>query len=60
MQRNKVPGLAPLVTWWQGVGRLEEGRAIARRRPGSTVLVQVDVAGIPGGAAGRRTGCPSW
>ncbi len=52
VQRNKVPRLAPLVSWWQGLSRLEEGRAIARRRPGSTVLVQVDVAGIPG-----RGGC---
>jgi uncharacterized pyridoxal phosphate-containing UPF0001 family protein len=48
IQRNKVPRLAPVVTWWQGVARLEEGRAIAARCPGSTVLVQVDVAGILG------------
>ncbi len=53
VQRNKVARLAPLVTWWQGVCRPEEGRAIARRRPGSTVLVQLDVAGIAG-----RGGCP--
>ncbi len=53
VQRNKVARLAGLVTWWQGVSRIEEGRAIAVRRPGSTVLVQVDVAGIPG-----RGGCP--
>ena len=45
--------LAPVVVWWQGVSRVEEGRAIARRRPGATVLVQVDVAGLPG-----RGGCP--
>jgi uncharacterized pyridoxal phosphate-containing UPF0001 family protein len=48
-----VARLAPLVTWWQGVRRPEEGTAIARRRPGSTVLVQIDVAGIAG-----RGGCP--
>ncbi len=48
VQRNKVARLAPLVSWWQGVSRVEEGRAIARRRPGATVLVQVDVAGLPG------------
>ncbi len=53
VQRNKVPRLAPVASWWQGVSRVEEGRAIARRRPGATVLVQVDVAGIPG-----RGGCP--
>ena len=48
IQRNKVPRLAPLVSCWQGVARVEEGRAIARRRPGARVLVQVDVAGLPG------------
>jgi hypothetical protein len=53
VQRNKVPRLAPLVAWWQGLGRIEEGRAIAARRPGARVLVQVDVAGLAG-----RGGCP--
>ena len=53
VQRNKVARLAPVVTWWQGVSRVEEGRAIAGRSPGATVLVQVDVAGLPG-----RGGCP--
>jgi PLP dependent protein len=48
VQRNKVPRLAPLVACWQGVARLAEGRAIAARRPGARVLVQVDVAGLPG------------
>ena len=48
IQRNKVARLAPLVSCWQGVARVEEGRAIASRRPGSRVLVQVDVAGLPG------------
>lgn len=52
VQRNKVARLVPMVSWWEGLRRIEEGRAIARRRPGSTVLVQVDVAGIPG-----RGGC---
>ncbi len=50
VQRNKVPRLAPLVSCWQGVARLEEGRAIAKRRPGARILVQVDVAGLPGRA----------
>jgi pyridoxal phosphate enzyme (YggS family) len=53
VQRNKVARLAPLVDCWQSVARIEEGRAIARRHPGSTVLVQVDVAGGHG-----RNGCP--
>ena len=48
IQRNKVPRLAPVVACWQGVGRIEEGRAIARRHPGARILVQVDVAGLPG------------
>jgi uncharacterized pyridoxal phosphate-containing UPF0001 family protein len=48
VQRNKVPRLAPLVACWQGVARIEEGRAIARRLPGASVLVQVDVAGLAG------------
>jgi uncharacterized pyridoxal phosphate-containing UPF0001 family protein len=52
VQRNKVVRLAPVARWWQGVSRLEEGRAIAARCPGATMLVQVDVAGIPG-----RGGC---
>lgn len=53
VQRNKVARLAPVVSWWQGLARVEEGRAIARRHPGSSVLVQVDVTGLPG-----RGGCP--
>ena len=48
IQRNKVPRLAPVVACWQAVGRIEEGRAIANRHPGARVLVQVDVAGLPG------------
>lgn len=53
LQRNKVPRLAPLVDWWQSVARVVEGRAIARRRPGARVLVQVEVTGRQG-----RNGCP--
>jgi uncharacterized pyridoxal phosphate-containing UPF0001 family protein len=53
VQRNKVARLAPVASWWQGVDRAEEGEAIARRRPGATVLVEVDLAGRPG-----RGGCP--
>jgi len=52
IQRNKVARLSPVVTWWQGVSRVEEGVAIARRRPDATMLVQVDLAGIAG-----RGGC---
>jgi PLP dependent protein len=53
VQRNKVPRLVPWVSWWQTVSRVEEGRTIAGRLPGATVLVQVDVARLPG-----RGGCP--
>jgi len=53
IQRNKVPRLTPLVACWQAVVRIEEGRAIASRHPGARVLVQVDVAGLPG-----RSGVP--
>jgi len=56
IQRNKVPRLAPLVSCWQGVRRVEEGRAIARRHPGARVLVQVDVAGLPGRGGVPPTG----
>ncbi len=54
VQRNKVARLAPVVSCWQGVSRIEEGRAIATRRPGAVVYVQVDLAGIPG-RGGRPT-----
>jgi uncharacterized pyridoxal phosphate-containing UPF0001 family protein len=53
VQRNKVARLSGIVTWWQGVSRLEEGRAIARRSAAARVLVQVDVTGRAG-----RGGCP--
>lgn len=53
VQRNKVRILAPVVDCWQSVAREVEGVEIARRRPGATVLVEVDAAGTPG-----RNGCP--
>ena len=53
VQRNKVPALAPLVACWQSVSRAVEGEAIARRRPGAVVLVEVELTGRPG-----RNGCP--
>jgi hypothetical protein len=52
VQRNKVARLAPVVSCWQGLSRREEGEAIARRHPGATVLVQVNVSGLAG-----RGGC---
>jgi pyridoxal phosphate enzyme (YggS family) len=52
VQRNKVAGLAPHVHLWQGVDRLSAGEAIAKRRPGASVLVQVNVSGEP-----NKAGC---
>jgi pyridoxal phosphate enzyme (YggS family) len=52
VQRNKVAALTPVVSCWQGVARAAEGNAIARRRPGAAVLVEVDVTGAP-----ERNGC---
>ncbi len=45
VQRNKVAGLAPHVALWQALDRPAAGDAIARRAPGSRVLVQVNVSG---------------
>ncbi len=52
LQRNKIRKIAPLVHVWQSVDRLEVASEIARRAPGATVLVQVDIAGKVG-----RGGC---
>lgn len=54
IQRNKVGSLAPHVACWQSVARLAEGEAIARRRPGAPVMVEVETTGRPG-----RNGCPA-
>lgn len=53
IQRNKVAPLAPLVYLWHSVDRIEVGRRIGRHRPGSGVLVEVNVAGDD-----RKAGCP--
>jgi pyridoxal phosphate enzyme (YggS family) len=45
VQRNKVKRIAGLVWLWQAVDRVEVGREIARRRPGASVLVQVNTTG---------------
>lgn len=52
VQRRRVRHLAALVGWWQTLARTVEGEAIAGRAPGATVLVEVDVSGLPG-----RNGC---
>lgn len=53
LQSNKVRQLAGVVDLWQSVDRESLAREIARRAPGARVLVQLDLAGLPG-----RGGCP--
>jgi hypothetical protein len=48
LQRNKVRGVAPWVSCWQSVDRVELGEEIARRAPGGVVLVEVNLAGEAG------------
>lgn len=45
VQRNKVRRIASTVHLWQSVDRVQAGVEIARRRPGASVLVQVNVSG---------------
>ena len=52
LQRNKVRALAPWVTVWHSVDRDAAGEEIARRAPGATVLVEVNVAREP-----QKAGC---
>ena len=59
VQRNKIPRLAPVVDYWQGISRPVEGSAILRHRPAvaqdlesPALLVEVDTSGLTG-----RGGC---
>jgi PLP dependent protein len=52
LQRNKVRHLAAVVSVWQSVDRLELAREIAKRAPGATVLVQLNLSGEP-----QKGGC---
>lgn len=52
LQSNKVRQLAGTVGWWHTVDRPSLATEIARRAPGARVLVQLDLAGLPG-----RGGC---
>jgi pyridoxal phosphate enzyme (YggS family) len=58
LQRNKVAGLVPWVTWWHSVDRVAVGEAISRRMPGARVLVEVNLDAEPrkGGCAPGETG----
>jgi PLP dependent protein len=46
IQRNKLARLAPYVSCYESVTRIEEGRDIARRSPGASVFVEVDTTGL--------------
>ena len=52
LQSNKVRQLAGTIDLWHTVDRDSLAREVARRAPGATVLVQLDLAGLPG-----RGGC---
>lgn len=53
LQTNKVRLVADVVGLWQSVDRASLAEQIARRRPGASVLVQLDLADLP-----DRGGCP--
>jgi pyridoxal phosphate enzyme (YggS family) len=52
VQRNKVNGLAPWVSWWHTVDRPALVTALGTRVPGATVLLEVNVAAEP-----QKAGC---
>jgi pyridoxal phosphate enzyme (YggS family) len=52
LQRNKVGALAPWVSVWQTVDREPLAIAIARRAPGATVLIEVNLGDEP-----QKGGC---
>jgi pyridoxal phosphate enzyme (YggS family) len=54
VQRNKVRLVAASVHLWHGLDRVAAGEEIAKRRPGASVLVQVNLTG-----EAQRNGC-SW
>jgi uncharacterized pyridoxal phosphate-containing UPF0001 family protein len=53
IQRRRVRMLAPVVSCWQTVCRVSEGRAIASHAGNATVLVEVETTSLPG-----RNGTP--
>ncbi len=52
LQSNKVRTLAPVVHMWHTIDRASVAAEVAKRAPGAAVLVQLDLAGLPG-----RGGC---
>jgi PLP dependent protein len=53
LQRNKLARLAPHVYLWEGLDTTAGADALAKRRPGAAVLVEVKLAG-----GGHRHGAP--
>jgi len=53
LQSNKVRQLAPIVDVWESIDRASLLDEIAKRRPGATVLVQVNATGED-----DKGGCP--
>lgn len=53
IQTNKIGRLAPVTSVFESVTRVKEADAIAVRKPGATIFVQVDFTGRPG-----RNGAP--
>lgn len=45
LQRNKVRQLAPLVALYQSIDRAAVAAEVAKRAPGASVLIQVDISG---------------
>lgn len=52
LQTNKVRHLAPHVTLWQSVDRPDLVREIAKRAPGASILIQINLSGEP-----QKGGC---
>lgn len=55
LQRNKVRPIAHVVHLWQSVDRLRLGEEIAKRAPGASVLVEVNLTEDPN-RGGQRPG----
>ena len=57
IQTNKVGRLVQVTTCFQGLARVKEAEAIAQRRPGAAVMIQMELTGLPGrnGASQRAT-----
>jgi uncharacterized pyridoxal phosphate-containing UPF0001 family protein len=53
IQTNKIGRLAPVTSVFESLARVREAEALALRKPGASVMVQVELTGLPG-----RNGSP--